>query len=139
MSKSKKVTFTEVIVKELPDSYFSGQTLEKIIFKMWVTGRTGRGLRLTEEGMQALHDAEITHYDYNLDIQKVIGQPDKKKVNEFTLQLDKKIRCPFYLGMTQVGKKKQPYVRIYDSKVAMMINLYGSIEEYLKNTGINYA
>lgn len=139
MSKSKKEAFTEVIVRELPIEYFAGQTLEKIIFKLWVTGRTGKGLRLTEEGMKALYDAEIAHYDYNLNIQKVIGNPDKKKANEFTLNLDKKIKCPFYLGMMQTGKKKTPYIRIYDSKVAMMINLYGSIEDYLKLTGIQNA
>lgn len=139
MSKSKKEKITEIILSELPDHYFEDRNLEKIIFKIWVTGRTGRGLRLTDEGMRALLAAQITHYDYNLDIQKVIGTPDKKKVNEFTLQLDKKIKCPFYLGMTESGKKKQPYIRIYDSKVAMMINLYGSIDEYLKNTGTQNA
>lgn len=138
MSKSKKLTITEIILKELPDNYFDNNNLEKIIFKIWVTGRTGRGLRLTDEGMKAFLAADLTYYDYNIDIKKVIGEADKKKVNEFTLQLDKKIKCPFFLGIKETGKK-QPYVRIYDSKVAMMINLYGSIEEYLKNTGTQNA
>lgn len=139
MNKTQKEKITEIILNELPDRYFEDKNLEKIIFKMWVTGRTGRGLRLTEEGKESFHAADISHYDYNLDIQKVIGTPDKKKVNEFTLQLDKKIKCPFYLGMRETGKKKQPYIRIYDSKVAMMINLYGSIDEYLKHTGTKNA
>ena len=139
MNKTQKEKITEIILNELPERYFEDKNLEKIIFKMWVTGRTGRGLRLTEEGKEAFQAADISHYDYNLDIQKVIGTPDKKKVNEFTLQLDKKIKCPFYLGMRETGKKKQPYIRIYDSKVAMMINLYGSIDEYLKHTGTKNA
>lgn len=135
MNKSKKETITEIILKELPDQYFENTSLEKIIFKLWVTGRTGKGLRLTDEGMRAFLAADITHYDYLLDIKKVVGEIDKKKVNEFTLQLDKKIKCPFFLGIKETGKK-QAYIRIYDSKVAMMINLYGSIEDYLKLTGI---
>jgi hypothetical protein len=139
MSKTKKEKITEIILNELPDKYFEDKNLEKIIFKMWVTGRTGKGLRLTDIGRDALEAADISHYDYSLNIQKVLGAPDKKKVNEFTIQLDKKIKCPFYLGMRESGKKKLPYIRIYDSKVAMMINLYGSIDDYLTHTGIKNA
>jgi hypothetical protein len=43
-----------------------------------------------------------------------------------------KIECPFYIDL-----KKKPfasqYIRLYDSKVAMMIGLYGSFLEYVKS------
>ena len=116
MSKSKKQTITEIIIKELPENYFGSSDIEKIIFKIWYTGRTGTGLRLTEEGKKAFADANITYYEYLLDVSKLS---------------DKKITCPFYLGIKEL-RKKQPYIVVYDSRVAMMINLYGSIAEFLE-------
>jgi hypothetical protein len=129
MSKSKKQTITEIIIKELPENYFDSSDIEKIIFKIWYTGRTGTGLRLTEEGKKAFADANITYYEYLLDISKLSDK--KKKYNKLSLQLDKKIACPFYLGIKEI-RKKQPYIVVYDSRVAMMINLYGSIAEFLE-------
>jgi hypothetical protein len=36
------------------------------------------------------------------------------------------------LGVNKIeGKKKKPYIRLYDSKIAMMIELYGDIVGYL--------
>jgi hypothetical protein len=50
----------------------------------------------------------------------------------FLIEVNNKINCPYYLGS---GKKlktgnKNAYIRLYDSKIAMLINLYGSLEEY---------
>lgn len=129
MSKSKKQAITEIIIKELPENYFGTLDLEKIIFKIWCTGRTGQGLRLTEEGKKAFTDADLTYYEYLLDVKKLAN--NWKKLNTLSLQLDKKIKCPFYLGIKTAGKR-QGYIILYDSKVAMMINLYGSIEEFLE-------
>lgn len=129
MSKTKKQTITEIIIKELPENYFGTTDLEKIIFKIWCTGRTGRGLRLTEEGKRAFQDADLTHYEYLLDIKKLAN--NWKKFHTLSLELDKKIKCPFYLGIKETGKK-QGYIIIYDSKIAMMINLYGNIEDFLE-------
>ena len=41
---------------------------------------------------------------------------------------------PLLLGVTkEQGKKNKPYIRLYDSKIAMMISLYGDIDSYLKS------
>lgn len=128
MSKTKKQTITEIIIKELPKDYFGTNDLDKIIFRIWCTGRTGSGLRLTEEGYRAFTDANLAFYQYILDVKKIVK--DKKNFTKLSIALDKKIKCPFYAGITI--EKKQPFIRVYDSKVAMMINLYGSLEEYLK-------
>ena len=132
MSKSKKQSITEIIIKELPENYFGTTDLGKIIFKLWCTGRTGSGLRLTEEGYRAFSEANLEFYDYFFNIEKI--SKDKKYYSKLSILLDKKIKCPFYAGITI--KKNQPYVRVYDSKVAMMINLYGSIEDFLKLSNI---
>ena len=33
-------------------------------------------------------------------------------------------------------KKNKPYIRLYDSKVAMMVSLYGNINEYLESVKV---
>lgn len=128
MNKSKKEIITKILLQELPDNYFNTTEVEKIIFKIWCTGRTGSGLRLTEEGYKAFTDANLAFYEYIFDVKKIVK--DKKNFTKLSIALDKKIKCPFYAGIKI--EKKQPFIRVYDSKVAMMINLYGSIEEYLK-------
>lgn len=128
MSKTKKQTITEILIKELPENYFGTTDIEKIIFKIWCTGRTGSGLRLTEEGFKAFTNADLAFYDYFFDIKKI--SKDKKNYTKLSMLLDKKIKCPFYAGIKV--DTKHPYIRIYDSKVSMMINLYGTIEDYLK-------
>jgi hypothetical protein len=41
------------------------------------------------------------------------------------------------LGVNKIeGKKKQPYIRLYDSKIAMMIELYGDIVSYLDSVKV---
>ena len=53
------------------------------------------------------------------------------------MELNKKIKCPFFLGVNKIeGKKKQPYMRLYDSKIAMMIELYGNIVSYLDSVKV---
>jgi hypothetical protein len=43
----------------------------------------------------------------------------------------KKIKCPYFMGVNKDGKKSKPYIRFYDSKIAMMVSLYGNVNEYL--------
>jgi hypothetical protein len=46
--------------------------------------------------------------------------------------LNKKIHCPYYVGVRLDEKKKRhPYIRVYDHKIAMLMTLYGSINSYL--------
>ena len=53
--------------------------------------------------------------------------PTASKIEE----LNKKIKCPYYMGVNKDGKKSFPYIRFYDSKIAMMVSLYGNVNEYL--------
>ena len=134
MSKSKKEKLTEIILDQLPNSStFKTLPAEKTLMRWWVTGRSSENLRLTEEGKQAFDLAEIEHYDYPLFTEQELKDMDKtfKEGSRFTVKL-KKIDCPFFIGKkTQFYKSL--YIRVYDSKVAMMIGLYGSFTEYLES------
>ena len=46
----------------------------------------------------------------------------------------KKIKCPYYFGVNKNDmKEKEAYIRLYDSKIAMMVQLYGDIHSYLES------
>lgn len=128
----------EVVLDNIPDQLnytLSGRiSVEDLYTKWFYTGRNN-GYRLTEAGDQAFRLAEIEFYEIPVgDIR--FGH------YEFLLELNKKIRCPFYLGVekSKVLNKElynlHPIIRIYDSEIAMMINLYGSLKEYLDSIRI---
>jgi hypothetical protein len=136
MSKSKKEKLTEIILDHLPNSStFKTLSPDKTLMRWWVTGRSSNNLRLTDEGKQAFDLAEIEFYDYPLFTEQELKdiKQSKKTIfegSQFTVKL-KKIDCPFYVGM-KTNQTKSAYIRVYDSKVAMMITLYGSFTEYLE-------
>lgn len=131
--KSRKQNITEFVKKYLPKHHPSvEESLESLIYKWWFTARTGAGLRLTDEGMTCFFAAEISHYDF------IIDKKDKSndfKPEKFVLELNKKIDCPYYLGVKKQDKTNQTYIRLYDHKIAMMLSLYGSITDYLNSIG----
>jgi len=104
-------------------------SLDNLMFKWWATGRTGSGLRLTEDGMKSFTDADIEFYDFPLFDQN-LKSLKKEDFKSFTLKLGKKIDCPFYIGLKN-EQIKTAYIRIYDSKIATVITLYGSFLEYI--------
>jgi hypothetical protein len=134
MSKSKKEKITQIILDQLPSSStFKSIPLDKTLMRWFVTGRTSTNLRLTDEGKQAFDLAEIEFYEYPLftteEYKKIVSKKDLKGT-KFTVML-RKMECPFYIGM-KTNQTKSAYIRVYDSKVAMMIGLYGSFKEYLE-------
>lgn len=129
--KSKKQILTEVVLNILRNDY-EDPDIDTIIFQWWVTGRAGEGLRLTEDGMEAFFKADIEHFDFPL------GLPKNKKgfaPEAFILELNKKIKSPYYIGLNK-NKGNQPFFRIYDSKTAMLLNIYGTLQEYLDSVKV---
>ena len=124
--KTLKETRTEVVVAQLPDSLLQekNSSVDNLLFKWWMTGRQD-GLRLTDMGDLAFRTAEIEFYQYELKIQP------ETQYHAYILELNKKIKCPYYMGVNKEVKKSSPYIRFYDSKIAMMISLYGNVNEYL--------
>jgi hypothetical protein len=125
--KSIKHKITEAVLAEIPKSHriYHELPIEDVIFKWWQTGRQD-GLRLTDEGLLAFQLAEIEFYDYEF-------KQDGQSYHSFILDLNKKIKCPYYIGVNKKDKNKTFYIRLYDSKIAMMLGLYGNLREYLQS------
>ena len=123
--KSLKQIITEAVLAELPANKSIDSTADNLMIRIWISGRQD-GLRLTEYGDFIFRMAEIEYYQCDFKLRD--GMSD----HAYLLEINKKIKCPYYLGVNKIeGKKKQPYMRLYDSKIAMMIELYGDILTYL--------
>lgn len=118
--------------KDNPDFPWNNIPADKIISEWFITGRTGTGLRLTDAGMTAFNKANITHYDFDFTPPK--NATNSSSWGKYTLAIDKKVNCPYYMGVKLVDKdKKQPYIRLYDNKIAMMMTLYGDFQSYIES------
>lgn len=120
----EKEKVTKLLIDQLQHlDIIKNTSFKEVMQKMWMTGYYGSGFRLTGFGQKLFVQANIAHYDYPIDPNEV---PHK---NKFLLDLNNKIICPYYLGII----KNTLYFRIYDSKIAMMIGLYGNIVDYIES------
>ena len=128
--KSHKLIITEAVLAELPHNQSVDSTADGLMMRIWMSGRQD-GLRLTEYGDFIFRTAEIEYYQSNFKLREGTSE------HAYVMEINKKIKCPFYLGVNKIeGKKKQPYIRLYDSKIAMMIELYGDIVSYLDSVKV---
>ena len=124
-----KESITEVVIKQLPAGFV--QSKEDALKTWWFTGSNSDVLRLSEKGDVHFRIAQIEFYQYDF-IPKIDDSYYK-----YMSDLGKKIRCPYFLGVNKVeAKKGKPYIRLYDSKIAMMLSLYGDLDSYLKSVRI---
>lgn len=129
--KSKKAIIAEAILGQMPKNdpfyqFCQNLTNDQIVFRWWMSGRL-EGLRLSDEGEQAFTLAQIEYYTCPY-------TNSQQSWYSFIIACNKKIACPYYLGSRRLeNKKNEPYIKLYDSKVAMMINLYGNLEDYLNS------
>ncbi len=131
MKTKQEITQAVVDIIEIDQSQ-PENSLNKLVFKWWATGRSGSGLRLTEDGMQAFTLAELEYFDFPIFVDNKHTNLKKEDLKKFTLNLGRKLKCPWYIGLKN-QTAKSAYIRIYDSKVAMMITLYGSFLEYINS------
>ena len=122
MTKPTKREITEVVLKQLP---YENDPIEKIIRQWWFT-MSGGGLRLTTLGDLKFREAGIEFYMCRLVNMR------QQSWHGFLSQANKKLQCPYFLGVNKKeNEKSEPYIRLYDSKIAMMMTLYGDIQSYL--------
>ena len=124
--KSLKHIITETVLNQADHQI----TFDEAMQKWWMTMRNETGLRLTEMGDLSFRFADIAFYDYDFDIRLDDGW------HNFILNMNKKIKCPYYVGLNKSKDVKQPYIRLYDSKIAVMVSLYGNINDYLKSVKV---
>ena len=129
-SPSYKEIITEAVVGQLP-AINNFTTVEEAMKKWWFTGTSSDVLRLSEIGDMNFRMAQIEFYQYEF------TPKAEDTYHSYMIDLGKKMRCPYYLGVNKVeGKKSKPYIRLYDSKIAMMISLYGNLDSYLKSVKV---
>ena len=128
--KPLKQIITEAVLAELPNNHSVDSSADSLMMRIWVSGRQD-GLRLTEYGDFLFRMAEIEYYQCDFKLREGTSE------HAYVMEINKTIKCPFFLGVNKIeGKKKQPYMRLYDSKIAMMIELYGNIVSYLDSVKV---
>ena len=131
-TKTEIINTIVSLTKDNPDNAWKDISVDKLIFNWFVTGRAGNGLRLTDAGKACFEIANIAHYDFDFTPSKQMS--NSANWGKFTMMLDKKVKCPYYIGVKLVDKgKKQPYIRLYDNKIAMMLSLYGDLQSYIES------
>ena len=131
-----KEQITEAVINEIPEGIIpSNMPLDDIVFKTWLTGRGGQGLRLSDEGLKLFELAKLEYYDFELGLDPKTMHKRKIIAPEaFIQEIIKKIKCPYYLGVHKLrGRKGEPFIRVYEHKTAMMITLHGNLREYLES------
>lgn len=123
MNRAKyKETITKVVLEHVDQTFW---TFEKAMKSWWFNPRKDGGLRLSQTGDLEFRYADLEHHTHELKTSSV-----KKSYYQFVLDLDKKIKCPYYMD---IDFNKKPYIRLYDSRISMMLSLYGDIDSYLNS------
>lgn len=139
--KELKQKITDAVLAELTPPNTPDGTPEKIM-ERWFVNPNQEGLRLTYLGNEGFIAANIEFFDFELEH----SAADPQGWYGILLDMSKKIKCPYYLGTAKTKRsgpyqpsklgKGKPYIRVYDSKIAMMVGLYGNLKDYLESVKI---
>lgn len=88
----------------------------------WVNIRSSGGLGLTDAGHAAFQRANLEHYTFLVDI-------PLPTIYVIAMRVDRVLPGPYILRY--IDRKR--YITVYDSRVAMMIQLHGSFVSYLES------
>jgi hypothetical protein len=117
-----KKKLTEELIALLPDE--QQISVELAIPTWWFNIRRNGGMRLTSIGYHTfVDDLELEHYSYTIDNPLVFTQ-------HTILKLDRKMQMPYYISAVKGIPKK---IIFFGSKEAVMINLYGNLQQFLDN------
>jgi hypothetical protein len=90
----------------------------------WFNIRRNGGMRLTAMGYQTFaNELELEHYSYAIDNPLLF---DKHTI----LKLDRKMQMPYYIRAVK-GITKE--IIFFGSREAVMVNLYGNLQQFLDN------
>ena len=117
-----KVSITNRILQIInPSCTESDQSVA--LFRWWKNIRKGGGLRLTDEGNIAFMLADLQYHDVSIDSTMFFG--------DALLQMEKYLLCPYHLT------DKNRTIRLYDQRIAVMIELHGNFVKYLKSLEVS--
>ena len=115
-----KAELTRQLIAQLPEP--AQVDFQQAMRTWWVNLRLGGGLRLTETGYLVFAGVlELERYIYTI--------PDRQQVNlALILKLDKQLQSPYYI---ELEKRRARRIVFFDSREAVMANLYGSLDQFL--------
>ena len=124
---TKKEELSKIVLAELPHTQL---TLDHAMKAWWVNLLKHGGLRLTDAGDLAFRTAEFEYFDFEFKTTNVAW-------SQYMLDLNNKMACPYYINVrTTPEGRKEPFIRVYDSRIAMLINLYGNITRYIQSVKV---
>jgi hypothetical protein len=117
-----KTKLTEELINLLPEA--QRISVASAVPAWWFNLRRNGGMRLTGLGYQVfVEDLELENYSYSID--------DPLAFNQHTiLKLDRKMQMPYYIHAVKGIPKK---IIFFGSKEAVMVNLYGNLQQFLDN------
>jgi hypothetical protein len=119
-----KRKLTEELVALLPEP--KSISVEKAMTSWWFNLRKNGGMRLTGPGHQTfVKDLQLEHYEYSIDNPLLFNQ-------KIILDLDRKMQMPYYISAIKGIPKK---IVFFGSREAVMVNLYGNLQQFLDNYG----
>jgi len=119
MSRAK---FTQAMWQQLPLAVQESITLEKALIEWWHDARPDSNWRLSWAGFVDLVDT--------LDLETWEFDFEKSDISPYMLlKLARNMTTPYYI----VDNRKHTKIWVLDSKVAVMINLYGKVENWIKS------
>jgi hypothetical protein len=117
-----KKKLTQELIALLPDE--QQISADTAMPAWWFNIRRNGGMRLTGIGYQVFVDQlELEHYSYSIDNPLLFTQ-------QTILKLDRKMQMPYYISATKGIPKK---IIFFGSKEAVMVNLYGNLQQFLDN------
>lgn len=119
---TNKMDITKKVLSTVCHEY-SNEELKKLYDNMWKNKRKTGGLQLTTVGAKQFLIAGLEYYDF-------LVTPPYLTSNQLLI-LDRNILCPYYI----LAQDKKLTVRIWDSRISVIINLHGSIREYINTLG----
>ena len=120
MRNKKKLT--QDLIQLLPDE--QRISIASAMIAWWFNIRSTGGMRLTSLGYQTfVNDLDLEHYAYNISDPMLFNQ-------QTILSLDRKMQMPYYIHAVK-GVPKE--IIFFGSQEAVMINLYGNLQQFLDN------
>ena len=117
-----KKKLTEELLKQLdPDL---GVTVKRAMHTWWFNIRKNGGMRLTGPGYTVFTEQlDLARYEWTIQDPLAFNQ-------HVILALDRKIQMPYYISATKGIPKK---IVFFGSQEAVMVNLYGNLQQFLDN------
>jgi hypothetical protein len=110
-------------VLEVDGQDATDEKVEQAMQTWWENSRQTGGLGLSVIGDQSFRQAGLTYNDYHMGPANYLSNVGS------IIRLNRKMISPYYLYFAS----SQKYIRIYDSRIAVLITLYGGINNYLES------